>query len=133
MPLVAVVGAQGAGGAVFSVSQGRLPSSPVVGGKVVLLVGDVAICPGHKTPTPSIITVGNPFFRVGAKHVAFVGSPTSCGHPLISSPTTLVIGAALGLLSLLSSGSNSSSGSNTAAPRGPAAGAGGGNRPLRPF
>ena len=82
MPLVAVTGAVGAGGAIFAASDAS-PANPVIAGCKCVKVGDTAICPGHIIPIPSTIISGSSNFFVNGTPVAIVGSPTSCGHPLI--------------------------------------------------
>lgn len=86
MPQAAVTGAIGAGGAVFNIASQTLGD---LRGHRFLTVGDMALCPGHKKPTPSIILTGLPEFTFAGKQTAFVGSATSCGHPIASSPNSV--------------------------------------------
>lgn len=97
MPLCAVEGTIGAGGAVFSKSRNQSPANPGALGRRFLLVGDTAICKLHKKPTPSVILNGDPHTKVQGVPVAYIGSQTSCGHPLVVYPLpwSLLLGAGL--------------------------------------
>lgn len=92
---VAVTGALGAGGALFT--PGSTPATAAaiaatnftVDGLPVILVGDVALCP--EDDEESIILTGSLVVTVGGIPVAVVGSQTSCGHPIVSSPNTILL------------------------------------------
>lgn len=75
---VAVSGAKIAGG-----QFNAMPNRPTVNGVPVLLVGDTTSCSAHlTTQTTTILAGGSKLFHNGVE-IAHVGSPTSCGHPII--------------------------------------------------
>lgn len=93
--LVATEGALGAGGALFT--SGSTPATAAatvatnftVDGLPVILVGDVALCP--EDDEESVILTGSLVVTVGGIPIAVVGSQTSCGHPIVSSPNTILL------------------------------------------
>lgn len=88
MPILAVDGAVGAGGAVYTSTGIGGGTTPDLRGKKFLLVGDWAMCPGHSSPQKSTIVSGDTKMKIKGIAVAIVGSATDCGHPIASSPNS---------------------------------------------
>ena len=88
MSLVAIGGATIAGGVFNPVQQ---LTRPTVAGIPVCLVGDTATCSAHESPQVTSILPSGSLLRVQGIEIAHVGSPTTCGHAIITpGPNTVL-------------------------------------------